>query len=104
VQLPCAVQVPSSFIKHNSVPEAGISVVQLAHSFSQSSHPGFIHSFIPSLLADSFNSKYIMRITALTLLALGASTSAYVVPNDKKVADNGVEARMPVSYYHVPLV
>jgi hypothetical protein len=38
-----------------------------------------------------------MRFTALTLLALGASTSAYVVPNNK-VVENAVAARMPVSY------
>jgi hypothetical protein len=37
-----------------------------------------------------------MRFTALTLLALGASTSAYVVPSNKQVSDNAVEARMPV--------
>lgn len=39
-----------------------------------------------------------MRFTALTLLALGASTSAYVVPNNKQAVDNAVEARMPVSW------
>jgi hypothetical protein len=37
-----------------------------------------------------------MKITAFALLALGASTSAYVVPSDAK-AENAVEARMPVS-------
>jgi hypothetical protein len=41
-----------------------------------------------------------MRFTAITLLALGASTSAYVVPNNK-VAENAVAARMPVSYPQV---
>jgi hypothetical protein len=39
-----------------------------------------------------------MRFTALTLLALGASTSAYVVPNNKQAVDNAVKARMPVSW------
>jgi len=37
-----------------------------------------------------------MRFTAITLLALGASTTAYVVPNNK-VVDNAVKSRMPVS-------
>jgi hypothetical protein len=35
-----------------------------------------------------------MRFTAITLLALGASTSAYVVP---QVQNNAVAARMVVS-------
>jgi hypothetical protein len=39
-----------------------------------------------------------MRITALALLALGASTSAYVVPDNGQLSENAVEARMPVSY------
>lgn len=39
-----------------------------------------------------------MKFTAITLLALGASATAYVV-NDKKVAtDNAVEARVVVSH------
>lgn len=39
-----------------------------------------------------------MKITALALLALGASTSAYVVPDTSKLsAAKAVEARMPVS-------
>lgn len=38
-----------------------------------------------------------MKFSALTLLALGASATAYVV-NDKKVAtDSAVEARLVVS-------
>lgn len=38
-----------------------------------------------------------MKFTALTLLALGASASAFVVPANKQVQDTGVEARMPTS-------
>jgi hypothetical protein len=38
-----------------------------------------------------------MKITALALLALGASTSAYVVPNSRPVEKNAVAARMVVS-------
>ncbi|KAI1536042.1 hypothetical protein PtrSN001A_005796 [Pyrenophora tritici-repentis] len=34
-----------------------------------------------------------MRFSAITLLALGATTTAYVVPNNK-VVDNAVKARM----------
>ncbi|KAF2127616.1 hypothetical protein P153DRAFT_368205 [Dothidotthia symphoricarpi CBS 119687] len=46
-----------------------------------------------------------MKFTVLTILALGASTSAYVVPNTKvAVEDKAVNAaRMPVSssYFHI---
>lgn len=38
-----------------------------------------------------------MRFTAITLLALGASATAYVVNDKKVVADNAVEARVVVS-------
>jgi hypothetical protein len=40
-----------------------------------------------------------MKFSALTLLALGASTSAYVVPNAP--AENAVEARMVVRLHLV---
>lgn len=38
-----------------------------------------------------------MKFTALTLLALGASASAYVVSDKKVVTENAVEARVVVS-------
>lgn len=37
-----------------------------------------------------------MKITAFALLALGASSSAYVVTDNNQVADNAVAARTPV--------
>lgn len=37
-----------------------------------------------------------MKISVLALLALGASSSAYVVPDTKQVVDNAVAARMSV--------
>jgi hypothetical protein len=90
-----------SVIKQAHVPEESVAGVERAHSFSQPSQSSFICSL---LLADTFHSfdTYInsisltMKITAFALLALGASTSAYVVP-DSKAAENAVEARMPVS-------
>jgi hypothetical protein len=91
---------PRPFIKHVHVPEDSSSSVERAHSFSQPAHFGFI-LFISAGRLHSFDSKhiqtlFIMKFTALTLLALGASTSAYVVPNNKVVEENAVEARMPV--------
>jgi hypothetical protein len=38
-----------------------------------------------------------MRFTLLALLALGASSSAYVVPDTKQVQGNAVAARAAVS-------
>jgi len=38
-----------------------------------------------------------MKFTALTLLALGASATAYVVNDKKVVTNNAVEARVVVS-------
>lgn len=38
-----------------------------------------------------------MKFSALTLLALGVSATAYVVNDKKVVTDNAVEARLVVS-------
>jgi hypothetical protein len=88
--------------KFQNMMRQALNVLLPSQTFSSSFT--FIHSFL--LQADhSFNQSifiehllsFIMKFTALALLALGASTSAYVVPNSKAIEKNAVAARMVVS-------
>jgi hypothetical protein len=88
--------------KFQNMMRQALNVLLPSQTFSSSFT--FIHSFL--LQADhSFNQSkfklhlpsFNMKFTVLALLALGASTSAYVVPNTKAVEKNAVAARMVVS-------
>lgn len=65
-----------------------ILFVSAGRSFHSISLPNTVRHRQLSIL---FN----MRFSTITLLALGATASAYVVPN-RQVVDNAVKARMPV--------
>jgi hypothetical protein len=100
----------SDVILRDAVPVYSVIVFQkmmcqasnvLIHSQQPSHSVSSLHFCWQTILSYQYQNHFtqsIMKITALTLLALGASASAYVVPENKRGADNGVEARVSVSF------